>query len=192
MAKAAIEPQDEALVGLFEADEVKDQEAAVYEIGYHLLPTLSESEVTSTVKELMAVLKKNDATVIADGEPAQIELAYAIEKRIAGRLTNFNEAFFGWVAFEVTPDKLGTLKSFLDMHPSILRFILISTTAEEVKAVQEGAVIMPTAPTPTGTIGASKRAAEDTAVVSDEALSKALDTMADEDAGKDKEIEKEG
>ncbi|MEK7063208.1 MAG: 30S ribosomal protein S6 [Patescibacteria group bacterium] len=169
-------------MGLFEADTDKGTDPQVYEIGYHLLPTLSGDEAQAATKDLMNFLKKQGAEAVGDKAPEQVDLAYAIQKRIAGKLTKFRSAHFGWVAFEVLPSTLTTIKSFMDTNPSVLRFLIVSTTAEEVKAFLEGAVIMPRAPEPTGTIGPSKRASEEGAVVTEEGLSKALETLEKEDA----------
>jgi ribosomal protein S6 len=167
--------------GLFEADEVKDQEAAPYEIGYHLLPTLSEDESVKATQDIAEFLKKNGGEVFADHAAEKIELAYAIQKRVGGKPTNFNEAYFGWVAFDAVPSAVAAIKTYLDTNPLILRYLLVSTTKEEVKAVMEGAVIMPTAHASTEAIAAPKRDVEAGAIVSEEALTEALDTMAKED-----------
>lgn len=168
--------------GLFEADTDRETPAGVYEIGYHLLPTLTEEDVTAAVKEISAVVSKEGATFIGDAAPVKIDLAYPIQKRVNGRLTTFDTAHFGWMAFEVQPAALATIKSFLDTNTAILRYIVTSTTKDEVTAVMQGAVIMPTAPAATGAIAAPKRAAEEGGSVSEEALSQALETMATEDA----------
>lgn len=170
------------VTGLFEADTLKEQEAGVYEVGYHILPTLSDDEAAAAVKDLHAFLEKQGASFVGEKAPVKIDLAYTIEKRIGGRLTGFDNAYFGWMAFEIQPATLGQVKNFLDTNDSILRYLLITTSKEEVTAVMEGAVIMPTAPTPTGQIAAPKRVSEEGAAVSDEALSEALETMAKEDA----------
>ena len=185
MADKALDEVQVAPEGLFSAEGVTDKDPQTYEVGYHLLPTLSEDEAQAATKDLMNFLKKEGATAVGDKAPVKIDLAYAIEKRIAGKLTDFSTAYFGWVAFEVPPKNIETVKKFMDTNPSVLRYLMISTTKAEVTAVLEGAVIMPTAQASTEAIAAPKRATEDGAVVSDEALSKALDTMADEDAGKD-------
>ena len=172
-------------LGLFETDTDKGTDPRVYEIGYHLLPTLSADEAAAATKDLMNFLKKQGADFVGDKEVEQVDLAYTVQKRIAGKLTNFNTAYFGWVAFEIAPSTAATIKTFMDTNASVLRYIVLTTTKDEVKAVIEGAVIMPRAPESTGTIGPSKRSAEEGgAPVSDEALSAALDTFAKEDAAK--------
>lgn len=180
MADTELDMETEGLTGLFEADATKDT-SGVYEIGFHLLPTLSETEVTAAVKALAGVITKNGGEFVGDKAPEKMDLAYSIQKRIGGKLTSFNSAYFGWMAFEIGSSTLVAIKAFLDTNDSILRYILVSTSKDEVSAVMQGTVIMPTAPASTGTIGPSKRTAEDGAVVSEEALTQALDTMTAED-----------
>lgn len=172
-------------MSLFEADTASEGETAIYEIGYHLLPTLSESDAKAAVKDLTDLLKKSGASIVGEKEPVKIDLAYTIQKRIGGRLTPIKETHFGWVAFELPVSELPMIKTFMDANTSVVRYLLISTTAEEVKAFLEGAVAIPTAAASTATISAPKRATEEGATISDEALTQALDTMAAEDVAKE-------
>lgn len=168
------------VAGLFEAGDA-DAKHRVYEIGYHVLPTLSEEEVGAQVKALTEFLSSKGAQFVGEKMPEKIDLAYPIEKRVQGRLTKFSSASFGWIAFEVDAAELASIKTYLDTNESLLRHLLVETSKEEVVAFMEGAVVMPTAPTPTGTIQAPKRAEESGAEVSEEALSQALESLEKED-----------
>jgi ribosomal protein S6 len=180
MADTAQELENEGLASLFGAEADKVAGPHVYEVGYHLLPSLSEQEVTAATKDLINFLKKEGATLVGQQDPQMVDLSYAIERRVAGKFVGVNTAYFGWVAFEVEPRATATIKLFMDTNASVLRHILISTTKDEVKAVMEGKVIMPTAAASTEAIHAPKRATEESAVVSEEALSQAIDSMNNE------------
>lgn len=182
MADTELELENAEAAGLFGVDEGPKDAVGVYEVGYHLLPSLSDDDAVAFSKDLMAFLKKEGADFVGDHAPEKMDLAYDISKRIAGRITPFSQAYFGWVAFELNRGKLDGVKKFMDTYASVLRHLIISTTRDEVKAVIEGAVIMPTAVPSTDAIAAPKRATEEGAVVSEEALTQALDTMAAEDA----------
>jgi ribosomal protein S6 len=155
-------------------DEIR---SSVYEIGYHLLPSLSEEEVTSAVKDLIEFLKNNGATLVGDRHPAKIPLAYSISKRIAGKISHFDEAYFGWVAFEGPVSIVATAKERLDAGP-VLRYLIIKTSKDAVQAALTGAVAAPV----TGNIEKPKREAESGGEVSETALNEALQTIATEDA----------
>ena len=172
----------EGLAGLFEAEAVKDREAQVYEVGYHLLPSLSEAEVEAVVKDMRSFLSKEGAQFVGEKMPEKIDLAYAIERRSEGKYQSVRSAYFGWVAFTVTPHAAQAIKKFMDTNQSVLRYILVTTSADEVKAVMEGKVLVPKAVASTDAIAAPKRAEEESAVVSEVDLDKALDSMTDEKA----------
>lgn len=179
MSKAPVE-ETENPVGLFDAEVVKDREPAVYEIGYHLLPTLGEAEIAAAVKDLTNFLKKEGADFVGEKAPEKIDLAYPLEKRIAGARTNFMSAHFGWVAFSITPEKTVPIKVFMDSNPSVLRYLLISTSKDEVTAVLEGKVLVPTAAASTDAIAAPKRDAEEGGPISEVKLDAAIESMTDE------------
>lgn len=182
MADIELELEAADLGALFAAEEGAKDGTEVYEVGYHLLPTLSEAEVTAATKDIASFLTKEGAVFVGDHAPERIDLAYDISKRINGRITPFKEAYFGWMAFELARANAVKVKAFLDAHAHILRYLFVATSKDEVKAVMEGAVLIPTASASTEAIAAPKRTEEQGAAVSDEALSQALDTMAEEDA----------
>lgn len=156
-----------------------DDEAisSVYEIGYHLLPTLSEEEVPKVVSGLMDALKAEGAVFVGERFPSLIELAYPIAKQVASKKTNYETAYFGWVAFEVSREAILRVKTLLDAHANVLRYLIVTTEKEAVLAAMSGA-----ASAPTGSIEKPKRSAEEGGEVSEAALDQALETMATEDA----------
>ncbi len=157
-----------------------DTPSSVYEVGYHLLPTLSEEEVPGAVEKIMAAIKAEGATFVGDRAPVKIELAYGISKHIDTKNVFFDSAYFGWVAFEVSRDAIEKIKAFLDAQSNVLRHIILRTDRGAVEAVLSGAVV-----TPMGDIGKPKREVEVGGEVSDAALNDALQTIATEDAPKE-------
>lgn len=151
--------------------------SSVYEIGYHLLPTLSEEEVPQVVSKLMDALKAEGAVFVGERFPSQIELAYPIAKRTNSKNTNYESAYFGWVAFEVAREAILRMKPALDSNPNILRYLVVVTDRDAVAAAMSGAVSAPT-----GTIEKPKRDAEAGGEMSEVALDQALETIATEDA----------
>jgi len=177
MQKDAEMEIEEGTLGMDDT-EADESPSSVYEIGYHLLPGLSEEEVTAAVSALSELLKKNGATMVGDHHPVKLPLAYAIAKRVAGKIQHFEEAYFGWVAFEVSRSALTPIKEYLDAAPSVLRYLVIKTSKDAVAAALTGAVAAPV----TGNIEKPKREAEVGGEVSEAALEEALKTMETEDA----------
>ncbi len=161
-----------------EGDEARSN---VYEVGFHLLPTLSDEEVTSATKGIMDLLKKEGAKFVGDRFPAKISLAYDIQKRVSGKNVNYDSAYFGWVAFELSRDAIERVKALIDQNPSILRYLIVTTDRGAVAAALSGAVTGPVVGS-SGVIEKPKREAEAGGEVSDTALNEALETMQAEDA----------
>ena len=174
MADIATDVGSEGLAGLFEADAVKDQLPAVYEVGYHLLPQLSEGEVTAWTTEFSKLLSSLGATLVGEKAPEKIDLAYSIYRRVEGKYQGVNTAYFGWVAFELDPARITDVKKFMDAHRSVLRHIIVTTSRDEVKAVMEGKMLIPKAQSSTEAIAAPKRVEEQAGAVTDADIDKAI------------------
>lgn len=102
----------------------------VYEVGYHLLPSVPEEEVASEVAKIHSILSENGASVIAEGLPLLRQLAYAISKKIETKTLNFHKAYFGWIKFEMDRGQVENLKNKITDLPKILRFLIIKTVRE--------------------------------------------------------------
>ncbi|MBI3573916.1 30S ribosomal protein S6 [Candidatus Kaiserbacteria bacterium] len=177
------ETEIDELASLEVMDDDGDDESslAVYEIGYHLLPNLSEDAVTAAVKDIATLLEKNAATPIGDRVPSKIRLAYTITKRVNAKILHFNEAYFGWVAFEMSREAITRVKEALDAYSAILRYLIVRTSRDAVAVTLSGAVAT-LVQAPQGDIGKPKREAEAGGEVSEVALDEALKTIATEDA----------
>ncbi len=98
----------------------------VYEIGFHLIPTTGEEEVGARAADVRAFIEEAGGTIIEEGFPALISLAYTIVAK-AGK---FDRAYFGWTKFESAPTVIAHLKEFADHNPSIFRYLIIKTTRD--------------------------------------------------------------
>ncbi len=170
---------DEREEGLVDLDGDDASVTSVYEVGYHLLPTISEEALPGIVTRITEFLKSLDAVFVGERFPSTMGLAYPIAKKIAGKRTNFETAYFGWIAFEVARDAVEKLKEFLDKDEQVLRFLMVKTDRDSVHAAMSG---LTQVVQPTGDIGKPKRDAETGGEVSEVALDEALKTIETEDA----------
>jgi ribosomal protein S6 len=134
MKDAVVEPEIadiEAEVGM---DEGRGAEPTVYEIGYHILPTLLEEAVQKEVEVITEVLKGVSADFIAEKLPIKMDLAYTMEKKIDGVNRRFSSAYFGWVAFAVPAMTIAVVKDAMDKDAHILRYLIVKTSREAVAA----------------------------------------------------------
>ena len=105
----------------------------VYELGYHILPTVAEEALAGEVDALKTLLVQADGVFIAEEAPKRINLAYKMEKGERGKNTYFDSAYFGWMKFELLPEKTLELKDALENRPNMLRFLLIKTVREDTR-----------------------------------------------------------
>jgi len=106
------------------------KEKTIYEIGYNLLPTISEEEVAKEVGKIKEKITSLGGEVISDEYPKQIKLAYEMSKEIDNKNVWFTSAYFGWVKFEIDTAVVSDVKKMADTNLNFLRFILIKTVRE--------------------------------------------------------------
>ena len=102
----------------------------VYEIGYHLVPTVAEENVAAEVVKILGVL--GNAEIIKDEAPRKINFAYQIERAGAGRREKYTEGYFGFIKFAIDKEFVGGIEDAVRANKTILRYLLIQTTRDEV------------------------------------------------------------
>ena len=104
---------------------------SVYEIGYLIATTVPEEKVPAEAAEIHSIITKAGATIIADEAPHLEPLAYTMRtKNVSGSYVSHDEAYFGWVKFEIPTDAVEGVKKTLEVLPSIVRILVISTVKE--------------------------------------------------------------
>ena len=102
----------------------------VYEIGYHLVPTLAEGDVAAEAAKIRAML--GDAEIITDETPRKMTLSYVVERPGAGRREKYGEAYFGFIKFAIDKEHINAIEAKLRATREVLRYLLIQTTREEI------------------------------------------------------------
>jgi len=116
------------------AEDGEKDTAGVYELGYHLVPTLGEGDVSAGAAVITELLKKTGANIIGERAPLSMRLAYPMEKKIDGAKQSFEQAYFGWVAFELHGTLLKEVDDALKAHAHILRHLIVKTERDAVAA----------------------------------------------------------
>ena len=106
-------------------------EKQIYEIGYLVIPNVSEEEVLTEVANIKAILEKKEATFLSGDEPKFINLSYSISKMFGAEKQVFEKAYFAWMKFEVEISNLVKIKEELDKYQNILRYLLIKTLKKD-------------------------------------------------------------
>ena len=113
---------------------LEEKKSRIYEAGYLLLSTLSEEEMPAVYTGLKDLVASFGAEIISDEMPKMIPLSYTMSKVIQNVRNKFDSAYFGWIKFEIDPEKIGELKKKLDLEPKILRFLVLKTVKENTIA----------------------------------------------------------
>jgi ribosomal protein S6 len=107
-------------------------EPRVYELGFHLDPELPQEEVKASYQAIRGSIEAN-GTIIAEGEPVKIPLAYTISRMETTGRRDFNSAFFCWIAYEADGAGHEKISAMAREDARIVRFLDIRTTADEAK-----------------------------------------------------------
>ena len=101
----------------------------VYEIGFHILPTVAEEKLGDEVSVLRNAIEQGGAVILEDF-PKMRDLAYKMQKYIDTKKVSFTKAYFGWIKFEGESELAQELKKVADEHENILRYLIIKTIRE--------------------------------------------------------------
>ncbi len=103
----------------------------VYELGIHLLPTLSEADVQVEFSKIKAQIEKLEGEFISESLPRMFTLAYEIPKTIKAVKRWYETAYFGWVKFELEAKNLAAFEKFVKELDNTLRYLLVKTVRED-------------------------------------------------------------
>lgn len=113
-----------------------EKNSRIYEVGYLLLPTISEEEIPAVYTNLKDLVVSLGGEIISDEMPKIIPLAYTMSKVIQNVRNKFDSAYFGWVKFEMDPQKVLELKKKLDLDLNFIRFLILKTVKENTIAAK--------------------------------------------------------
>lgn len=122
----------------------KDTGQTVYELGYLVLPSIAEDNLSSVVATIKSIISKAGGTEIAGEDPFMQDLAYTMNKTVGASRYVVNEAYIGWIKFDATPEAVLSIKTQVEGMGEILRSLLVKaprettfTFAEARKAQEE-------------------------------------------------------
>ena len=107
-------------------------EGRIYEVGYLLVSSVVESDVSREVTALKDILEKEKVGFISEEFPKLRALAYPMRKHIGGAWQTFSNGYFGWIKFECSPESAKRIDLELRHNASLLRYLLIKTIRETV------------------------------------------------------------
>lgn len=108
----------------------KTDKATVYEVGFHVVPTVSPENLPKEVDAIKAILEKEKATIISEEFPKLRSLAYQMVKVVGSARHKVDSAYFGWIKFEGSKDAVAELNKALTASDKIVRFLVVKTVRE--------------------------------------------------------------
>lgn len=116
----------------------------MYELGYLLLPSLTDDALNDAVTAIKGILKKSGAQELDSENPVKIDLAYTMSKTVGARKYVLDDAFIGWVKFEAQSDAVQEINDAVKKMDEVIRFLVVKTTrethftfAEAMKKIEE-------------------------------------------------------
>ncbi len=106
----------------------------IYEVGYHIIPTVKEEDIEGVVASIRTVIEKAGGSFIAEGAPVLMKLSYAMTAREGDKNVQYDRGYFGWIKFESSVEASETLNEALKADRTILRHIIFRTVREETRA----------------------------------------------------------
>jgi len=114
--------------------QAKEAESRIYEVGYLLLPYVTEENLAHEAGLIKEAITAAGGSVFSEEEPSSIELAYPMYKVVSNKKTKFETAYFGWIKFDGDPRGVSKLKKAMDLQENVLRFLIIKTVRENTLA----------------------------------------------------------
>ncbi|MHB1330916.1 MAG: 30S ribosomal protein S6 [Minisyncoccota bacterium] len=106
------------------------KEKEVYELGYLVLPSIPEDGLSDVVNAIKGIIKKSGGVEIASENPIKFDLAYTMSKVVGARKYVVDDAYIGWVKFEVEPSSTLEINEAVKGLDEVLRFLLIKAPRE--------------------------------------------------------------
>jgi ribosomal protein S6 len=112
-------------------DDTKEDRQSIYEIGYQVVASIPEEKVGEEADKIRKIVTDSGASIIAEEALHKIRLAYTVRKKtISGSYNKYDEAYFGWVKFEVGSSKIEAIGKAIENLPSVLRSLVVTTVKE--------------------------------------------------------------
>ncbi len=114
--------------------DVQDNAERVYELGYLLVPTISEEEVPAAFGNLKDLVISLGGAPVSEEMPKLIPLSYMMTKVVSNVRHKFDTGYFGWIKFTMATEAVLELKKKLDLDSNLIRFLILKTVKENTIA----------------------------------------------------------
>ena len=119
-----------------ESSENDGSEPRVYELGFHLDPELPIEEVKKAYQTIRELIMRS-GTLVAEGGPEKIQLAYTISHQETSGRRDFNSAYFSWIVYEAPATGHAEIITAANTDKRIVRLIDLLTTKDAARHAVE-------------------------------------------------------
>ena len=103
----------------------------LYELSYLLVPIITTEKLADEVNAIRGVIESKEGLILNEEHPKMRDLAYEIAHMVAGgKRTRYENAYFGWMKFNLAQDVLIKLNADLKKNNVLLRYLIINLTKE--------------------------------------------------------------
>jgi len=127
--------------GMADISDAKESISGIYEVGFQIIPTVTSAEAQDIFSKIRDIVEANGTEIIASNNPESISLAYEMRKKIGGKFQKYNDAYFAWIKYASSSDKVTKIRSEIEKIEAVLRFIIITTVRENTLISQKSAII---------------------------------------------------
>jgi ribosomal protein S6 len=148
-----------------------------YELGYHLVPLISEEALPTEVGRIRETIEQAGGSTTADQFPVARPLSYEISRQIGGKRESFTQSYFGWMQFELPASAIEGVKLSLDTNDRIIRLLIVRAKREVPLTSRIVSIVQPTEEVLGGDGELVAVAAEPVSTLSDEEIDKTIEEM---------------
>jgi ribosomal protein S6 len=149
-----------------------NESSKLYELGFHIVGTIDSNKVASVIDEIKNLIQTHHGDIVREGEVREMTLAYTMVKHVAGVNKKYNQSFFDWIKFTMSPEDVANLKTALDSNENVIRFILVKTINDDEHSTSKMVEIE-----------------DEEEVAETETAPEKIETVTEEDESKDKNVE---
>lgn len=102
----------------------------IYELGYLILPSVPEGQLSDVVGKLKAVVAKAGGKELDGEDPFKYPLAYTMSKTIGASRYVVKDAYIGWFKFELEPSATLEVKEGVAKIDEVLRSLIVKAPRE--------------------------------------------------------------
>jgi len=119
-------------------DEIREDGARLYEIGYLLSARLTEEDIEAKVLGLKDEITSHGGSIVEDGAYGMHDLAYTVSVVRNNKREDHDKATFGWFKFFLTPEVAHELVDIMKTHEEVIRSIIMKTKRTVVPRIVSG------------------------------------------------------